>query len=126
MMSCMRMDAASSCNAVSSKSFLGCFGLVSIRSSGIRSIPVIFSAMAGRRLPAAVFKSESIFCSRERIPFPSASLLFLFGVVIIIHSFSRRLFQDSFFLTHAGHIVFLQYFLRQVQVIHGTLTVGVI
>src|SRR5450631_1609502 len=52
----------------------------------MRRMPVIFSAIAGLRFPAAVFKSESIFCSRERIPFPSASLSFLFGVVMVVDS----------------------------------------
>src|SRR6185437_65626 len=121
----MRMEAASSCNAVSSKFRRGCLGFVSIWSSGMRRMPVAVSAIAGRSPPAGVFRSVSMFCNRERIPFPRASLSFLLGVVMVDGCWPR-LFQDAFFLCHPGHIIFLQYFFGKVEIIHCSLAVSVV
>src|SRR5215213_6803866 len=121
MMSYVLMEAASSFNDCSSKSWRGCLGLVSICSIGMRMMLVTASVTFGFKWPAEVFRSASMLCNRERIPFPSASL-FCLGVVIYVVIFANiQLFHYSLFLLYFGHVVFLQDLFCKVQIVHGAL-----
>src|SRR5580698_5724553 len=70
------------------------------------------------RVPAVVFRSASMFCNRERIPFPRAS--FLFGLVMLYFS------QDPVLLFYFGKVVLLKDLLGQVQVVEGALAFRVV